>query len=217
MKRTPIWSTNPLSDSIIEVTINLQSLSHIGSTRTLLAIKPISLVLPFAPPLNFSARLLLSAVNISTHVLLEGGTFVANIFRGRDVGLLYEKLRLLFDMVSVAKPPSSRNSSIEAFVACQGFKGGKEFTDIPLEGGFDPSPSADDSIIYGGGERVRVETRENKDQDGNYSVDDDARPQCMTTKMTRKKTSLDPVALPISLPFKKSAAMAKEMRKNRVD
>ena len=93
---------------------------------------------------------------ISTHVLSEGGTFVANIFCGRDVGLLYGQLRLLFDMVSVAKPPSSRNSSIEAFAVCQGFKGGKEFTDLPLEGGFEPSPSADNSIIYGGGDRVRV-------------------------------------------------------------
>ena len=89
-------------------------------------------------------------MNISTHVLSEGGTFIAKIFRGRDVGLLYRQLRLLFDRVSVAKPSSSRNLSIEAFVACQGFKGGKEFTDITLEGGFDPSPSADDSIISGG-------------------------------------------------------------------
>ena len=52
---------------------------------------------------------------------------------------------------------------------------------------------------------------ENNDRDGNSSVDDDARPQCMT----RKKTSLDPVATPINPPFEKSAAMAKEMKKNR--
>ena len=43
-------------------------------------------------------------------------------------------------------------------MVCQGFKGGKEFTDIPLESGFEPSLSADDSIISGGGERVRVGT-----------------------------------------------------------
>ena len=89
-------------------------------------------------------------MNISTHVLLEGGTFVAKIFRGRDVGLLYAQLRLLFDRVSVAKPSSSRNSYIEAFVECQGFKGGKEFMDLSLEGGFNPSPLADDYIISGG-------------------------------------------------------------------
>ena len=102
-------------------------------------------------------------------------------------------------------------------MVCQGFKGGKEFTDLPLEGGLEPSPSADDSIISGGGERVRVGTGENNDRDGNYALDDDARPQCMTMNMTRKKTSLDPVAPPISPPFEESAVMAKEMRKNRAD
>ena len=137
-------------------------------------------------------------MNISTHVLSEGGTFVVNIFCGRDVGFLYGQIRLSFDRVRVAKPSSYRNSSIEGFVVCQGFKGGKDFTDLPLEGVFEPSPSADDSIIYGGGERFRVGTRENNDRDGNSAVDDDVRPQCMTTKMMRKKTSLDPVALPIS-------------------
>lgn len=80
-------------------------------------------------------QLLLSAVNISTHVLEDGGTFVAKIFRGRDVSLLYTQLRILFDFVSVAKPASSRNSSIEAFVVCQKFKGGK-YRNLPLEGGF---------------------------------------------------------------------------------
>ena len=98
-------------------------------------------------------------MNISTHVLSEGGTFVAKIFCGRDVGFLYGQLRLLLDSVSVSKPSSSRNSSIEAFVVCQGFKGGKEFTDLPLEGGFEPSPSEEDSIIFGGGDRVRLGTR----------------------------------------------------------
>ena len=73
-------------------------------------------------------------MKISTHVLSEGGTFIANIFCGRDVRLLYGKLRLLFDRASVAKPSSSINSYIEALVICQVFKGGKEFTDLPLEG-----------------------------------------------------------------------------------
>ena len=162
-------------------------------------------------------------------------------------------------------------------MVCQGIKGRKEFTDLFLEGGFEPSPSADDSIISGGGDRVRVGTRgirlrvekenneyngdgnlgdptglrpsivpfvlcedlsgyatppsfsaysfafldadqsypleANNDRDGKSAVDNDARPQCMTTKMTRKRTSLDPVAPPISPPFEKSAVMAKEMRK----
>ncbi len=65
------------------------------------------------------AQLLLAAVNITTHVLREGGSFVAKIFRGRDVSLLYAQLRVFFRRVTVAKPKSSRNSSIESFVVCQ--------------------------------------------------------------------------------------------------
>ncbi len=70
------------------------------------------------------AQLLIMAVKITTHVLIDGGTFVAKIFRGRHAGQLYAQLRLLFDRVSVAKPTSSRNSSLESFVVCQRFKGG---------------------------------------------------------------------------------------------
>lgn len=67
------------------------------------------------------AQLLLAALNITTHVLKQGGTFVAKIFRGKDVSLLYSQLRIFFPMVQIAKPRSSRNSSIEAFVVCQGY------------------------------------------------------------------------------------------------
>jgi len=67
------------------------------------------------------AQLLLAALNITTHVLRQGGTFVAKIFRGKDVSLLYSQLRIFFPIVSIAKPRSSRNSSIEAFVVCQGY------------------------------------------------------------------------------------------------
>jgi tRNA (cytidine32/guanosine34-2'-O)-methyltransferase len=69
-------------------------------------------------------QLLLSALALSTHLLREGGTFVAKIFRHKNVGLLYSQLRLLFRRVSVAKPSASRNSSSEAFVVCEEFIGG---------------------------------------------------------------------------------------------
>lgn len=67
------------------------------------------------------AQLLLAALNITTHVLKKGGTFIAKIFRGKDVTLLYSQLKIFFPTVTVAKPRSSRNSSIEAFVVCQGY------------------------------------------------------------------------------------------------
>lgn len=70
------------------------------------------------------SQLLLSALTLAACVLRPGGTFVAKIFRGRDVGVLFIKLRCVFDRVSVAKPRSSRGSSVEAFVVCEGFRGG---------------------------------------------------------------------------------------------
>ncbi|XP_042634896.1 putative tRNA (cytidine(32)/guanosine(34)-2'-O)-methyltransferase [Cyprinus carpio] len=67
------------------------------------------------------AQLLLAALNITTHVLKPGGNFVAKIFRGKDVTLLYSQLKIFFSSVTCAKPRSSRNSSIEAFVVCQNY------------------------------------------------------------------------------------------------
>ena len=67
------------------------------------------------------AQLLLAALNITTHVLKKGGNFVAKIFRGKDVSLLYAQLKVFFPTVSICKPRSSRNSSIESFVVCQNY------------------------------------------------------------------------------------------------
>eukprot|EP00897_Mesotaenium_endlicherianum_P006581 jgi/Mesen1/5951/ME000301S05075 len=63
----------------------------------------------------------LVALTIVTHVLRPGGNFVAKIFRGKDISLLYSQLKMFFPRVTCAKPKSSRNSSIEAFVVCEGY------------------------------------------------------------------------------------------------
>eukprot|EP00053_Salpingoeca_punica_P012389 m.110985 g.110985 ORF g.110985 m.110985 type:complete len:296 (+) comp15935_c0_seq2:126-1013(+) len=67
------------------------------------------------------AQLLLAALNITTHVLKPGGNFVAKIFRGKDISLLYSQLKIFFPLVTCCKPRSSRNSSIESFVVCRGY------------------------------------------------------------------------------------------------
>ncbi|XP_012280295.1 putative tRNA (cytidine(32)/guanosine(34)-2'-O)-methyltransferase [Orussus abietinus] len=67
------------------------------------------------------SQLLLAALNITTHILKPGGTFVAKIFRGDDLSLLYSQLKIFFTFVYCAKPRSSRNSSIEAFVVCKDY------------------------------------------------------------------------------------------------
>lgn len=68
------------------------------------------------------AQLLLAAMNITTYLLKPLGTFVGKIFRGKDVSILMAQLEIFFDDVTVAKPCSSRNSSIESFVVCRGFQ-----------------------------------------------------------------------------------------------
>jgi tRNA (cytidine32/guanosine34-2'-O)-methyltransferase len=40
---------------------------------------------------------------------------------GKDIDLMYSQLRVFFSEVFCAKPRSSRNSSIEAFVVCRGY------------------------------------------------------------------------------------------------
>lgn len=68
------------------------------------------------------SQLLFAALNLALCVLRPGGKFVAKIFRGRNVDLLFAQLKLFFDRVVVAKPRSSRASSIEAFIVCLDFR-----------------------------------------------------------------------------------------------
>lgn len=67
------------------------------------------------------SQLLFAALNLALRVLKPGGKFVAKIFRARDVDLIYAQLRCFFETVHCAKPRSSRASSLEAFVVCEGF------------------------------------------------------------------------------------------------
>lgn len=71
--------------------------------------------------IHIQSQLLYSALTLAIRVLRPGGKFVAKIFRGKDVDLIYAQLKLLFTRVHVAKPRSSRASSIEAFVVCENY------------------------------------------------------------------------------------------------
>lgn len=113
------------------------------------------------------SQLLYAALNLAMGVLRPGGKFVAKIFRGRDVDLLYAQLRTVFERVSVAKPRSSRASSLEAFVVCEGFippdsdEGvvGMEALKNPLFGGAAaPQPVSEDGNV---GLEVKDEESEN--------------------------------------------------------
>jgi tRNA (cytidine32/guanosine34-2'-O)-methyltransferase len=52
------------------------------------------------------------------YVMLCCGSCVPS---GSDIDQLYSQLRVFFPQVFCAKPRSSRNSSIEAFVVCKGY------------------------------------------------------------------------------------------------
>ncbi|KAK3691777.1 tRNA (uridine-2'-O-)-methyltransferase trm7 [Vermiconidia calcicola] len=81
------------------------------------------------------SQLLWAALNLALCVLKPGGKFVAKIFRGKDADLLYAQLKIVFESVTVAKPRSSRASSVEAFIVCTNFqppKGFKASLDNPL-------------------------------------------------------------------------------------
>lgn len=68
------------------------------------------------------AQLILAALQLTTCILKTGGTFIAKVFRGRDIDLLYSQLGYLFEEVVCAKPRSSRGTSLEAFVVCRGYQ-----------------------------------------------------------------------------------------------
>ncbi|EME30774.1 FtsJ-like methyltransferase family protein [Galdieria sulphuraria] len=67
------------------------------------------------------SELILSALNVATFLLRQGGTFVAKVFRGKDTCGVFSRLSVFFENVTLAKPRSSRNSSIEAFFVCRGY------------------------------------------------------------------------------------------------
>jgi tRNA (cytidine32/guanosine34-2'-O)-methyltransferase len=163
-------------------------------------------------------QLLLSAMLITTHVLAETGTFVAKIFRGSNIGFLYAQLRILFERVSVAKPTSSRNSSMEAFVVCQRYRGG-EYFNLPLDiaGYVDVTRKGEVSLEH---QELQLDpcilpflscgdlsdwtssTNEILDADKSYPIDD-------------KSDYIPPVAPPIQPPYETSLARSKEERKQR--
>ena len=51
------------------------------------------------------------------------GCFVAKLFRGRRVSLMYALMQKYFHRVSISKPKSCRTTSVEGFVVCQGYRG----------------------------------------------------------------------------------------------
>lgn len=116
--------------------------------RSQQAAHPVDLVLSDGAPdvtglhdldIYVQSQLLFAALNLALCVLKPGGKFVAKIFRGRNVDVLYAQLKIFFEEVHVAKPRSSRASSVEAFIVCLNFHPPRGFSaslEEPLGVGF---------------------------------------------------------------------------------
>ncbi|KAI1776990.1 FtsJ-domain-containing protein [Hypoxylon cercidicola] len=119
-----------------------------AKTKSQHATHPVDLVLSDGAPdvtglhdldIYVQSQLLFAALNLALCVLKPGGKFVAKIFRGKNVDVLYAQLKLFFEEVHVAKPRSSRASSVEAFIVCLNFQPPKGFSaslEEPLGVGF---------------------------------------------------------------------------------
>ncbi|CAO2647615.1 Nn.00g085370.m01.CDS01 [Neocucurbitaria sp. VM-36] len=178
------------------------------------------------------SQLLWAALNLALCVLKPGGKFVAKIFRGKDVDLLFAQLKIVFERVRVAKPRSSRASSIEAFVVCEGFCPPKGFTaslDKPLGAGTQlptpqDAPKRENKVTRSVREDGAIELdlgSESEDEDdveeggqrwiapflacGDLSAyDSDA-----TYNLPKDRVSLDPVQPPTAPPYKRALEMRK--------
>lgn len=149
------------------------------------------------------AQLILAALNITTHLLKLGGTFIAKIFRGRDTTLLYSQLKIFFKNVSIAKPRSSRNASIEAFVVCQDYSPPTDYIPTMINPMLDAHYTEENPIQ--GTNRVVVPFIACGDLNG-FDSDQNYDPEAETEnyKFIEVPTS------PIDPPYKK----AKELRKD---
>ncbi|KAK5124847.1 hypothetical protein LTR85_001037 [Meristemomyces frigidus] len=128
-----------------------------STSTSIEASQPVDLVLSDGAPdvtglhdldIYVQSQLLWAALNLALCVLKPGGKFVAKIFRGKDVDLLYAQLKIVFERVTVAKPRSSRASSVEAFIVCTNFRppeGFKASLDNPLGAGrkLQPTPGSE--------------------------------------------------------------------------
>ncbi|XP_054783517.1 putative tRNA (cytidine(32)/guanosine(34)-2'-O)-methyltransferase isoform X2 [Prosopis cineraria] len=158
------------------------------------------------------SQLILAGLTIVTHVLKEGGKFIAKIFRGKDTSLLYCQLKLFFPVVTFAKPKSSRNSSIEAFAVCENYSPPEGFNPKDLHRLLEKvgSPSGADDIDCCSGwlegpNKVYIPFLACGDLSGYDS--DRSYPLPKVAEGTYQ--SLDPVQPPIAPPYKRALELKK--------
>lgn len=165
-------------------------------------------------------QLILSALQLSTCLLRKGGNFVAKIFRGRDIDMLYSQLGYLFDKVVCAKPRSSRGTSLESFIVCLGYNppvGWEPKLDInvSVEDFFQGCDIGKLSLDDEGGKLLdyREEPRSIAKFiacGGLSSFDSDA-----TYHVDPSSSALDPVQAPTNPPYKKALELKRKGKMSR--
>jgi len=173
------------------------------------------------------SQLLWAALNLALCVLKPGGKFVAKIFRGKDVDLLYAQLKIVFERVTVAKPRSSRASSVEAFIVCTGFcppTGFKASLDNPLGAGTKlhgqsrQRTQAHRIVRLDGITEVELGSDDEDDDESQRWIapflacgDLSAYDADASYHLPKDRVSLDPVQPPTAPPYKKALEMRKTM------
>ncbi|KAF4471953.1 23S rRNA (-2 -O)-methyltransferase [Fusarium albosuccineum] len=182
------------------------------------------------------SQLLFAALNLALCVLKPGGKFVAKIFRGRNVDVLYAQLKIFFEKVVVAKPRSSRASSVEAFIVCINFQppaGFRASLEEPLGVGGRLEQMLKEKIAKTDGEiemqdsstvneeivemEVYDDTAEDKERSSRWiapfiacgdlsAFDSDA-----SYQLPEDYVSLDPIQPPIAPPYKRAIEMRAAM------
>ena len=202
---------------------------------------PVDLVLSDGAPdvtglhdldIYIQSQLLYSALNLALRILKPGGKFVAKVFRGKDVDLIYAQLRCFFTSVHCAKPRSSRASSLEAFVVCEGFNIPKGYKVDPKQpvglGAQVPVPERtrkDKEPFVGGGQRRTVredgvsvlEFESDDEEDENRWIapfvacgDLSAWDADATYHLPKDRVSLDPVQPPTAPPYKRALELRRQ-------
>lgn len=157
------------------------------------------------------AQLILAALQLTTCIIKPGGTFIAKIFRGRDIDLLYSQLGYLFDRVVCAKPRSSRGTSLEAFVVCIGYRP-RPGWNPRLELGKSTEEFFENAGI---GKSYIQENFEFPDEEERFipsfiacgNLDDGDSDATYTLNTDTEKQNLRPVQMPTAPPYKKALEM----------
>jgi len=160
-------------------------------------------------------QLVWAAFQLTTCILKPGGSFVAKIFRGKDIDLMYKQLLKFFTKVYCAKPRSSRGTSLEAFIVCLGYKPIPNWT-----------PKLDvnqltDEFFEGAGIKHNDDVFDNKEDDERLvvefvacgdvnDIDSDA-----TYSLDLDFVTLDPVQRPTAPPYKKALEMKRDGKLTR--